>query len=209
MTALLLRFVLILILFLDLSIPLQAWSMRKGLGVSTIAAFGFWSFSSETVAADRSSYSRSPSGIEYYDYRPGYGDNVKIGDKISFNYKGRLLGRQGWVFDDTFEEGKEPVRMTLGKTNCIEGLELGLAGDGQDGGMPAMKKGGKRRLVIPSRLGYTSQDQLPIPSEFAQKQRLYSTVLNSIRGEREREALGDSIVGKLVLDVELLRISRK
>ena len=194
-------------LFLLLIIPLEAWSIKKG--VSTFAAFGVLTFSSEATAADRPVYSRSPStGIEYYDYRIGDGADVKMGDKISFNYKGRLLGRQGWIFDDTFQDDKEPVRMTLGKTNCIAGLELGLAGDGQEGSMPAMKKGGKRRLVIPSRLGYTSQDQLPIPSEFAQRQRLYGTVLNTIRGDRESEALGDSIVGKLVLDVELLRIRK-
>ena len=46
-------------------------------------------------------------------------------------------GRQGWLFDDTFKEGSEPVRMTLGTTDCIAGLEIGLAGD--EGPMPPMK----------------------------------------------------------------------
>ena len=46
-------------------------------------------------------------------------------------------GRQGWIFDDTFREGSEPVRMVLGTTDCIAGLEIGLAGD--EGPMPAMK----------------------------------------------------------------------
>lgn len=46
-------------------------------------------------------------------------------------------GRQGWIFDDTFREGSDPVRMVLGTTDCIAGLEIGLAGD--EGPMPAMK----------------------------------------------------------------------
>lgn len=159
---------------------------------------------------ERPKYSRSSTGIEYYEYKVGDGPAAKYGDKIVWNYKGRLAGRQGWVFDDTFQEGKDPVRMVLGTTNCIEGLEIGIAGDKNEDAekaMPAMRKGGKRRLVIPARLGYMSTDQLPIPSEFGQRQRLYGTVLNPVRGDREREALGDSLAGRLVLDVELLRVS--
>ena len=71
------------------------------------------------------------------------------------------------------------------------------------------RKGSKRRLVIPSKLGYKNTEQLPIPAEFSQRQRLYSTVFNNVRGNQEKTALGDSLAGKLVLDVKLLRISPK
>ena len=56
-------------------------------------------------------YARSSSGIGFYDYKEGDGAEPKMGDKISFNYKGRLAGRQGWVYGDTFPEGEEPIRM--------------------------------------------------------------------------------------------------
>lgn len=152
-------------------------------------------------------YSKSiQTGIEYYDYSNGDGPSAQTGSKVSLNYKGRLAGRQGWIYDDTFESG-EPIRLVIGTTKCIRGLEIGLIGDGED--MPPMKRGSKRRLVIPSRLGYTSKDEQPIPKDFGQQQRLYGTVLNDIRGERERQALGDSITGKLVLDVELVRVNNK
>mmetsp|Transcript_10780 Transcript_10780/g.10408 ORF Transcript_10780/g.10408 Transcript_10780/m.10408 type:complete len:229 (+) Transcript_10780:176-862(+) len=150
-------------------------------------------------------YVKSTTGIEYYDYTIGDGPIATFGDKVVYNYKGRLAGRQGKIFEDTFAEGVDPIRMTLGTTDCIPGLEMGFAGE-KDGSMPPMKKGGKRRLVIPARLGYTTKRQLPIPSDFGERQRLYGTVLNSERGDRERAQLGDSLVGIVVLDVELLKV---
>ena len=153
------------------------------------------------------SYIRSPTtGIEFYDYKTGDGESVTYGSKVVFHYKGRLAGRQGWVYDDT-SQIDEPVRLTLGSSKCIKGLELGLIGDGDV--MPPMQKGGKRRLIIPGKLGYQDKEQLPIPLDFGQQQRLYSTVLNEIRGLRESEALGDSLAGRLVLDVDLLRVNNK
>ena len=196
-----------------LSSPLL-FQRRVVASVTSGLLFSLGVHTSTTTAAsamppdDRPKYSQSPTtGIQYYEYRLGEGPDVKEGSKVSLNYKGRLAGRQGWIYDDTF--GREPVRLTVGTTNCIRGLEVGLVGDGQDGGMPAMRRGGKRRLVIPARLGYTSTDECPVPAEFAQRQRLYGTVLNPVRGDREKEALGDSLAGKLVLDVEVLRVSSR
>mmetsp|Transcript_8289 Transcript_8289/g.8445 ORF Transcript_8289/g.8445 Transcript_8289/m.8445 type:complete len:177 (+) Transcript_8289:276-806(+) len=152
-------------------------------------------------------YQKSKTGIEYYDYTIGDGKTPSMGDKISFHYKGRLAGRQGWIYDDTrVSDNGEPVRIKLGSTPCVRGVEIGIVGDGEE--MPAMRAGGKRRLVIPSKLGYTDRIQLPIPSDFGQQQRLYSTVLNPVRGEREKEALGDSLTGILVLDIDLLRVKK-
>ena len=68
----------------------------------------------------------------------------------------------------------------------MEGLEEGLQG---------MREGGKRRLLIPSSLGYQNKQQQPIPRSFGNRQRLYSTVLNTERTVREREALGADIAG--------------
>eukprot|EP01041_Mallomonas_annulata_P004371 gene4371-8704_t len=154
-------------------------------------------------AAVESLYRKSTSGVEYYDYVIGDGISPAYRDKVVFHYKGRLAGRQGWIYDDT-RAADLPVRMTLGVSPCIEGLEKGLVGEGDS--MPPMRVGGLRRLVIPASLGYKGKEQLPIPSDFSQKQRLYSTVLNPIRGDREREALGDSLAGIVVMDVDLIRV---
>lgn len=188
------------------------------------------------VNAVEAPYLKSSTGIVFYDYKIGDGISPVQGDKITFHYKGRLAGRQGWVYDDTKLIG-QPVRLTLGVTPCIKGLEIGILGDtnsdisgssdrGNIGGgndnintggngdrdsinsMPAMRAGGRRRLVIPAKLGYTDKVQLPVPADFGQQQRLYSTVLNPVRRDREAEALGDSLAGIVVMDVELLRVKK-
>ena len=69
-----------------------------------------------------------------------------------------------------------------------------------------MTPGGRRRIVVPSTFGYTSRKLEPIPRDFGNRQRLYTTVMNTVRMEQERAALGADLAGVVVLDVQLLRL---
>lgn len=155
-------------------------------------------------------------GLEYYDYPAKSSSKplpvVSRGKNVVLNVRGYLAGRQGWVFLDTFNSAiGEAVRIqNLGEADCspavIKGLEVGLLGD--DNGMQAMRKGDKRRLILSSQLGYQNEGQAPQPADEGAKRRLFSTVLNPVRGRREEAAFGgDSIVGKIILDTEVVRIS--
>eukprot|EP00960_Hanusia_phi_P067689 766680-Hanusia_phi.AAC.9 len=102
-----------------------------------------------------------PAGLKFVDVREGSGEQVKLGDRVSFHYIGRLAGRQGKPFEDTYSD--EPVRVELGKTRVIKGLVAVEGGRGgslplnatrQEEGLLGMREGGKRRLLIPSSLGY-------------------------------------------------------
>lgn len=155
-------------------------------------------------------------GLEYYDYPAKSSSKplpvVSRGKNVVLNVRGYLAGRQGWIFLDTFNSAiGEAVRIqNLGEADCspavIKGLEVGLLGD--DNGMQAMRKGDKRRLILSSQLGYQNEGQAPQPADEGAKRRLFSTVLNPVRGRREEAAFGgDSIVGKIILDTEVVRIS--
>ena len=192
---------------------------------SAVAAASFLSFATvynhhfallsvppvQAVVRNDVQYIKSSTGLEYYDYRIGDGEEARIGDKVSINVKGYLAGRQGWLYEDTYAND-EPVRLTLGDTPCIRGLELGIVGNngneksGSVADIASMKKGGKRRLVIPSRLGYQNTNQEPVPRSDDLQRRLYSTVLNQQRSALEKKSLGDSIVGEIILDIELVRV---
>ena len=45
---------------------------------------------------------RKSAGLKFVDIREGSGEEVKVGDKVSFHYIGRLAGRQGKPFEDTY-----------------------------------------------------------------------------------------------------------
>ena len=179
------------------------------------------------IAVDRNNikYEKSISGVSFYNYPNNNNENneiAKVDSKVTIDVKGYLAGRNGWEFIDTVSQDSS-IRLDLKKSNVIEGLKLGLIGTND---IPPMHKGDKRRLeknlyiflllnyyyyysirlVIPSRLGYKTKSDEPLPIDEGNKRRLYSTVFNNERGITEKKELGDSIVGEIILDVTLKRV---
>ena len=84
------------------------------------------------------------SGLKYQDLKVGTGNPAKKGDKVQVHYTG-WLAKGGKKFDSSKNPGREPFSFTLGAGEVIKGWDEGVAG---------MKVGGKRKLMIPSKLGY-------------------------------------------------------
>jgi FKBP-type peptidyl-prolyl cis-trans isomerase len=92
-----------------------------------------------------------PADLIKEDLVVGTGAEAKDGDKVKVNYTGRLL-KTNFMFDTNIGPGKKPFDVEIGKGKVIKGWELGLVG---------MKVGGKRKLTIPSRLGYKEAGSPP------------------------------------------------
>ncbi|MEK7536347.1 MAG: FKBP-type peptidyl-prolyl cis-trans isomerase [Patescibacteria group bacterium] len=75
----------------------------------------------------------------------GTGEEAISGKTISVHYTGTLTN--GTKFDSSKDRG-EPFEFTLGAGQVIKGWDQGFVG---------MKVGGKRKLIIPSSLGYGEQ----------------------------------------------------
>eukprot|EP00525_Craspedostauros_australis_P012456 CAMPEP_0198114876 /NCGR_PEP_ID=MMETSP1442-20131203/6123_1 /TAXON_ID= /ORGANISM="Craspedostauros australis, Strain CCMP3328" /LENGTH=227 /DNA_ID=CAMNT_0043772277 /DNA_START=225 /DNA_END=908 /DNA_ORIENTATION=- len=145
-----------------------------------------------------------PDGVRWADVRTT-ADNPRMASdkvvtpnsKVNFHMTGRLLGKNGWIFENSQLDDNEPYRLQLGNGSVVVGLEEGMQG---------MKEGDTRRIVIPSTVGYTNKSLEPIPRDFGNRQRLYTTVMNNVRIDRERAALGNDLAGMVVMDIEVLRI---
>jgi FKBP-type peptidyl-prolyl cis-trans isomerase len=81
-------------------------------------------------------------GLEITIEREGTGPEAKAGDTVSVNYLGTLTN--GTKFDSSYDRN-QPFSFQLGAQEVIQGWDEGVAG---------MKVGEKRKLVIPSALGY-------------------------------------------------------
>jgi FKBP-type peptidyl-prolyl cis-trans isomerase len=92
----------------------------------------------------------APATLETKELIKGSGAEAKAGDKITVNYVG-VLYKGGKEFNASWET-KEPFSFTLGKGEVIKGWDEGVVG---------MKVGGKRRLRIPSDLGYGTKGSPP------------------------------------------------
>jgi peptidylprolyl isomerase len=84
----------------------------------------------------------TPSGLQYADTAIGKGDPPRDGQVVVVHFTGWL--DDGTQFDSTRERGK-PFGFPLGSGQVIKGW---------DEGVRTMKAGGKRRLIVPSALGY-------------------------------------------------------
>lgn len=87
----------------------------------------------------------SVTELQKTDEVVGTGDEAVAGKTVSVHYVGTLTN--GTKFDSSRDRG-EPFEFRLGAGEVIKGWDQGVAG---------MKVGGKRKLVIPSELGYGSR----------------------------------------------------
>jgi FKBP-type peptidyl-prolyl cis-trans isomerase len=87
----------------------------------------------------------TPSGLKYVDQVVGTGDAAVAGKTASVHYTGWL--ESGKKFDSSVDRG-QPFSFPLGAGRVIKGWDEGVQG---------MKVGGKRKLTIPSDLGYGSR----------------------------------------------------
>ncbi len=99
------------------------------------------------------SCSTEPEGtVEITDTLIGTGAEATYGKYVTVHYVGTLTN--GSKFDSS-RDRFQPFSFTLGSGKVIQGWEKGI---------PGMKVGGKRKLVIPSSLGYGSVGQPGIPA---------------------------------------------
>ncbi len=119
---------------------------------------------------DDVSLEKGEDDLQYADLKQGDGDEAAEGDEVEVHYTG-WLEKDGTEFDSS-RKSNTPFKFTLGKGMVIQGWDKGVKG---------MKVGGKRKLVIPHKLGYGERGSPPkIPGK-----------------------------ARLVFDVELLKVNKK
>ena len=84
----------------------------------------------------------TPSGLKYIDEVSGNGASPMTGQTVKVHYTGWL--ENGAKFDSSVDRG-QPFEFIIGVGQVIKGWDEGVS---------TMKVGGKRKLIIPSLLGY-------------------------------------------------------
>ncbi|CAK7336967.1 unnamed protein product [Dovyalis caffra] len=186
--------------------PLPPSTTRRALSLSIISfATGF---SIPTFSCCPPAYSATSTtdfldlpnsgGVKALDLRTGSGPVPSEGDQIAIHYYGRLAAKQGWRFDSTYDHkdgSGEPVPFvfTLGSGKVIAGIDKAVR---------SMKVGGIRRVIIPPSQGYQNTTQEPVPPNFFDRQRLFTTIFNPTR-----LANGEgSTLGTLLFDIEIVSL---
>lgn len=108
----------------------------------------------ETTVAEQAQIVTTASGLQYQDLAAGSGEAVTTGKTVSMHYTGWLSegGNPGAKFDSSLDRG-QPFTFRLGGKQVIAGWDEGIVG---------MKKGGKRRLIIPANLAYGAAGRPPV-----------------------------------------------
>lgn len=90
--------------------------------------------------------------LKIEDTKEGTGEAVKEGNTVAAHYTGALAAT-GVIFESSHDSG-QPFSAPLKQGSLIEGWVRGI---------PGMKAGGKRRLIIPANLAYGEQGSGEIP----------------------------------------------
>lgn len=95
----------------------------------------------DSLDVDLAQMQRTSTGLYIQDIKEGEGEPVQAGQKVAMEYTGWLPN--GRRFDTS--EGKKPYEFTVGQGEVIKGWDEGVLG---------MKPGGRRRIIVPPKLGY-------------------------------------------------------
>jgi hypothetical protein len=125
------------------------------------------------------------NGVRIKEFKEGTGDQevrsgttTIPGSTVSVQVVGRLLNLNGVAFFDTKKNdpdgfGAEPLTFQVGSNVALPGFESGIIG---------MKKGGIRRIIVPSELGYSAfPDREPRPTTELDQRALDSVIKNPRR----------------------------
>ncbi|GAB4822732.1 hypothetical protein N2152v2_009778 [Parachlorella kessleri] len=142
-------------------------------------------------------YVRTPSGLQYQDFRVGDGDHPQPGQTCVVDWSGYTIGYYGRPFEARNKpkggaftgDEKEFYRFKLGQQEVIPAFEEAVAG---------MQVGGIRRIVVPVELSYPDNDfskQGPRPTTFSGRRALDFVLRN--------QGLIDKT---LLFDIELIAV---
>lgn len=92
-----------------------------------------------------------PAELQTTDIVRGKGEAAQPGDTVSVQYVGNSWST-GAQFDASWDRGGEPFEFPVGAGQVIPGWDQGI---------PGMKPGGRRLLVIPPDLAYGAQSPSP------------------------------------------------
>jgi peptidylprolyl isomerase len=98
-----------------------------------------------------------PKKIEYKDLVAGKGKAATPASSVTVQYTG-VLYKKGTQFDSSWTRG-QPAQFSL--TGVVKGFTQGIGGTT---GVPPMKVGGRRIIIMPASLGYGAQANGPIPA---------------------------------------------
>jgi peptidylprolyl isomerase len=112
-------------------------------------AVAFVAYVISTRVAKTDNEITTASGLKYTDIVEGTGESPRVGQTIVVNYLGTLLN--GKKFDSSYDR-KQPYETKIGVGSVIKGWDEGIM---------TMKVGGKRKLIVPSALGYGPRGNPP------------------------------------------------
>lgn len=91
-------------------------------------------------------------GVWIRDLNEGLGQVARRLDEVEVHFIGRL--QDGTLFDSSLAQGGAPLRFALSGGQVIRGWERGI---------PGMREGGRRLVVVPPSLGYGGRRRERIP----------------------------------------------